>query len=207
MDPPPGISSNFVNPSSFRLKSLGLPTSLLIIVTFVFIVWGYTKVKVQKKLHPEDYIIALAYVSIRRSYHLRIQLTFVLLGRVPCPRSWWVHDVRIKSGSAYVGYDRSDANQVLQGMSNSYQFQDPYINRYTAIPRWCHPISGQYGDLESGHHAAGSPSFHAREYTRLGILGRPYLDLYQCNVPFCNGSYGVESMHSASERVGSNDPG
>ncbi|KAJ4356509.1 uncharacterized protein N0V89_004543 [Didymosphaeria variabile] len=63
MDPPPGMISNFENPSSFRSKSLGMITSLLIIVTVVFAVWVYTKTKVQKKLHPEDYVIALAYVE------------------------------------------------------------------------------------------------------------------------------------------------
>ncbi|KAF1961796.1 hypothetical protein CC80DRAFT_463238 [Byssothecium circinans] len=63
MNPPSGATSNFENPSSFRHKSLGMITSLLIIVTVVFAVWGVTKLKIQKKLRPEDYIIALAYVE------------------------------------------------------------------------------------------------------------------------------------------------
>lgn len=63
MDPPPGVKSNFDNPESFRVKSLAMMISLLIVVTLVFVGWVFTKVRVAKKLHIEDYIITLAYVS------------------------------------------------------------------------------------------------------------------------------------------------
>ena len=64
MDPPPGVKSNFTNPKSYRVQSLAMSTSLLIIVTSVFTVWIFTKVKVGKKLYVEDYIIAIAFVSL-----------------------------------------------------------------------------------------------------------------------------------------------
>jgi hypothetical protein len=80
MDPPPGVMSNFINPSSDRKKSLAMITSLLIIVVLVFAVWVYTKVKVQKKWHPEDYVIALAFVSILHTSCLLFRLTSILLG-------------------------------------------------------------------------------------------------------------------------------
>jgi hypothetical protein len=69
IDPPHGVTSNFEKPSSFRTESLGIITSLLIIVTIVFAVWLYTKAKVQRKLQPEDYVIMLAYVSTSRLYY------------------------------------------------------------------------------------------------------------------------------------------
>lgn len=64
MDPPEGVKSDFIDPESYRARGLGMTITLLVVVTFVFAGWVFTKVRIAKKLHVEDYIIALAYVSI-----------------------------------------------------------------------------------------------------------------------------------------------
>ncbi|GAW24965.1 hypothetical protein ANO14919_145620 [Xylariales sp. No.14919] len=83
--PPPNVMPNFEHPWSMRESAEGALHSLLAISTILFILKMYAQVRITRKLSPEDYVLALAWLV----YVGAFEPTGTLLARAPMGVHQW----------------------------------------------------------------------------------------------------------------------